>query len=273
MWLNIASGAFVRITGSGLGCSDWPQCHNGALTPPSGYHAAVEFSNRLVALVGIIVAVLAYLVARRMGDRVASRLAAATAFLGLVQIPLGALTVAVHLHFAAVILHFLVALVATALATALWARRGVSVPPTTSRIRPLAAAATIAVAGLIVSGALVSAASPFRGDPRAKRIDLSLADLAYIHVRVAILAIVVLSVLLVVLARSSGSRVRWRGPAIAVLVLVPLQAAIGEYQYHESYTAQLVLAHVSVAGALWIAMVSLTTRIVQRPTSSLRSHP
>ncbi|MCK9521355.1 MAG: COX15/CtaA family protein [Dehalococcoidia bacterium] len=52
----VAVGAFVRASGSGLGCPDWPTCHGGAL-PPSGHTEAwIEFSHRFVAsVVGLMV--------------------------------------------------------------------------------------------------------------------------------------------------------------------------------------------------------------------------
>ncbi|HUA94251.1 MAG TPA: COX15/CtaA family protein, partial [Acidimicrobiales bacterium] len=48
--LIVLSGAAVRLTGSGLGCSDWPDCTHGHLTPPLQFHSLVEFGNRMVTV-------------------------------------------------------------------------------------------------------------------------------------------------------------------------------------------------------------------------------
>src|SRR3979411_3408612 len=45
--LIVLSGAAVRLTGSGLGCPDWPKCY-GKAYPPLNAHALIEFSNRVI---------------------------------------------------------------------------------------------------------------------------------------------------------------------------------------------------------------------------------
>ena len=122
MWVNVASGALVRVTGSGLGCPDWPGCH-GRPVPPMAGHALIEFSNRLIALTGIVLALVAFAAARRAGaDRRNRRIALAIALLMLAQAPLGALTVLFDLNPLLVISHFLVAVVVVALSAVLWQR-------------------------------------------------------------------------------------------------------------------------------------------------------
>lgn len=54
----IGTGGAVRLTGSGLGCSDWPLCTPDSLVPileVQGIHGIIEFGNRLMTgVVGII---------------------------------------------------------------------------------------------------------------------------------------------------------------------------------------------------------------------------
>src|SRR4051812_29242834 len=163
MWLNIASGSFVRLTDSGLGCPDWPACH-GRPVPPASYHAVIEFSNRLVAAIGIGAALYAFAAARRRHEPRARRLALGVALVTLAQAPLGALTVHFHLNPYLVMSHFLVAVVALGLATWLWAEawpwaaggRG----DWPRGVRALALGAALSGFGLIASGTLSTAAGP-----------------------------------------------------------------------------------------------------------------
>ena len=86
--LVVASGAFVRLTGSGLGCDNWPRCGSTPF-PAKDFHAIVEFGNRVVALAGILASLATWHASRRvagLGRRVS--LTALAAFLGTVaQIP------------------------------------------------------------------------------------------------------------------------------------------------------------------------------------------
>jgi cytochrome c oxidase assembly protein subunit 15 len=265
MFLNIASGAFVRLTGSGLGCPDWPLC-KGQPVPPFNYHPVIEFSNRAIALAGILAALVTYLSARQVADRTARRLAAAVALLTLAQIPLGAVTVLFDLNPLLVMSHFLVAVTATGFATVLLARLSAGgATPVPSGCAWLARAMVVAAFALIVSGTFSTAAGPHAGGPDVRRMG-NLLDATYVHVRVATAFVLIALVFLIVLQYGSWRPDRWRGLALALLVLVPLQAFIGEYQWHNQLPWWSVLAHVSVAAAIWIACVALATRVVARRT-------
>src|ERR1700685_2443445 len=62
--LIVATGAAVRLTGSGLGCPTWPKCY-GNVYPPLNTHAIIEFSNRLIPAPVSIAAGMAWLAAVR----------------------------------------------------------------------------------------------------------------------------------------------------------------------------------------------------------------
>jgi cytochrome c oxidase assembly protein subunit 15 len=62
--LIVLSGAAVRLTGSGLGCPDWPKCYGNAY-PPLNTHAVIEFSNRLITVPVSLAAGAAWLLALR----------------------------------------------------------------------------------------------------------------------------------------------------------------------------------------------------------------
>src|SRR5437763_13163075 len=62
--LIVLSGAAVRLSGSGLGCPDWPKCY-GKAYPPLNAHALIEFSNRVITGPVSIAAGAAWLLALR----------------------------------------------------------------------------------------------------------------------------------------------------------------------------------------------------------------
>ena len=109
--LIVATGATVRLTGSGLGCEHWPGCQPHHFEPKS-FHSYIEFSNRVVAFLTIL---------RHARDlhRRAPGAPLGTAALARVrdllrhaaQAPLGALTVHYHLNPWLVLSHFLLSLV------------------------------------------------------------------------------------------------------------------------------------------------------------------
>ena len=114
LYLIIVSGATVRLTGSGLGCEGWPGCGQGRLFPEKDHHQAVEFGNRLVAILPLTLSVLAWVASWRLPaapawvTRLAFGVAAATVF----QAPMGLITIRLDLDPIAVLAHFVLAIVA-----------------------------------------------------------------------------------------------------------------------------------------------------------------
>jgi heme A synthase len=159
-YLQIALGGVVRVSGSGLGCPDWPLC-KGRPYPPADAHAIVEYSHRAVGSVtGVLIiatVVAAWIVFRKRRPRVAWL--ATASLIGVVgEGILGGVVVAqelspwlvvVHLGLAMMILGFLVA---TAIA-AMPASNGVA----DSRFRRLAMAAAAATYLMLLTGSTVVA--------------------------------------------------------------------------------------------------------------------
>src|SRR5438477_13147859 len=90
LWLIVGTGAAVRLTDSGLGCRDWPGCEAGHPLPAKNAHAYIEFGNRVVGGVTILITLLVAALAwwTPLGRR--TRPLALVLFLGtLAQAPLG----------------------------------------------------------------------------------------------------------------------------------------------------------------------------------------
>jgi len=107
----VVLGGVVRVSGSGLGCPDWPLCH-GRLLPPLDLHAIIEYSHRTAASLAsaliVLTAVVAWLAWRQRRDIVIPSLIA-VALLAL-QVVLGAITVRLELPPMIVLAHLATAM-------------------------------------------------------------------------------------------------------------------------------------------------------------------
>jgi cytochrome c oxidase assembly protein subunit 15 len=267
----VVTGAAVRLTGSGLGCEDWPRCSDERLIDVSDSHTAIEQVNRLftgLVAVAVIAAVLGSLwrVPRRRDLTVLS--------IGLVagvvgQIVLGGVTVLVDLHPLAVQAHFLLSMILVANAVVLVHRAGepddgvrtAAVTPTAVRLTWLLAAAA-AVA--IVTGTVVTGAGPHAGDEEARRFDVDIAGAARVHGITVIVALAVAVALSVWLTRRPEDRRRLQTPLSTWIFVGLLQAAVGYTQYFNDVPPLLVGVHVAGATVLWAMTVELvlTVRLV-----------
>jgi cytochrome c oxidase assembly protein subunit 15 len=254
----VVSGAFVRLTGSGLGCEDWPNCGETVL-PASGGHALIEFGNRVVGLIGILATLVVWLAARRTGGLPRSvRLLALATFLGTVaQAPLGGITVLLDLHPLAVMAHFLLALVVVALAivVAIEAWRFDRSAGTASTPGWLRAAATVGVAActvMVVTGAVATASGPHPGDNSdVERLGLQISDTVYVHVRATAVYGIGLLLIGAWLIRARASVPHAARFAVWLLAVLLVQMAVGEIQYRNALPWGLVLVHVALAAAIW----------------------
>ncbi len=273
LFLIVVSGATVRLTGSGLGCENWPRCGDTFL-PPQDYHAVVEFGNRVVGFaVGLTTLVAAGAAFRVPGmPRWLLWSAVALPFTVLAQGVLGGITVLFELHPLIVMGHFLLSLVALGVAVVvvqgardLARRAGVDEPLGSAW---LALALVPAALALVVSGTLVTAAGPHSGGEEIRRFG-NLVEVVHIHIgATAVFGVGFLALLALLVAERRRARVELALSG-AVLVLLLVQMAVGEVQWREGLPWGLVLLHVTLATAVWVCVVALAARIVLRRRARL----
>lgn len=266
--LIVATGATVRLTGSGLGCPHWPGCHANdfARFEPRSFHSYVEFSNRIVASLTVLATLVLAVGASR--TRTLSRgvkILAWVVFAGtLGQAPLGAITVYYDLNPWLVLTHLIVSLVVLGLGVVVLLEATRAVRGGGSGLPALARAGGIvllAAAGvLVVTGTLATAAGPHPGSTVVRRIGSFQPSIA-LHVR-ATAAFGIVFLLLAVWAWRERARFPWLLRACAgLLVLLGVQMAIGETQYRTGLPWWLVLIHVTVAACVFAWTVGLVARL------------
>lgn len=264
--LIVATGATVRLTGSGLGCEHWPGCQPNVFFPARGYHSDVEFSNRVVASLTVLTTlVLAVAGLRTRGLPRGVKALAWIVFAGtLAQAPLGAVTVHYHLDPWLVLTHLLLSLVVLGLGVVTWLEasrvvRGTA--PALPRLARTAGAALLAAGGfLVVTGTLATAAGPHPGSTLVRRIGSFQPSVA-LHVR-ATAAFGLVFLLLAAWAWRARTRFPWLLRACATLLaLLAVQIAIGETQYRTGLPWWLVLIHVTVAACVFGWTVGLVARL------------
>ncbi len=252
--LIVASGATVRLTGSGLGCEHWPGCEAGDPFPNTGYHSFVEFSNRIESGFVIIVTLATFLASLRVAhlERWVRWVAGATFVASLLQAPLGAVTVHYKLNPYLVGTHFLLSILALTLgilvALEAWNIRGERLP---LGVRALALVSGVACAALLVSGVLATAAGPHSGGTAVPRI-WRLEPAVYLHVRATALFALTFAGLMVWLSYRGSRHIRG---ALIVLGLLVIQMIVGEIQYRTHLPIGLVILHVTLSSIVWGATV------------------
>jgi cytochrome c oxidase assembly protein subunit 15 len=272
LWLIVVTGAAVRLTDSGLGCRHWPGCEKGHPLPAKDYHAYIEFGNRVIGGVTIVVVLLAALAARRTPElsRGARQLALGVFAGTLAQAPLGYLAVKTDLRWPVVAAHLLLSMLVLAGAVVLALETyatlvGRAEPVVPRELRRLGLLVAVAALALLVTGTLATAGGPHSGGG-AEHVDRlwRLQPLIYVHAG----AVAVFGLGLVFLLGYLAAR-RERAPRLfvfgaAVLGLLVVQMILGEIQYRTHLPWPLVLAHVGLAGAVWALLAAFVT-VLWRP--------
>jgi cytochrome c oxidase assembly protein subunit 15 len=263
----IVTGAGVRLTRSGLGCPDWPQCHGSAL-PPLQINSVIEFTNRvlsgLVGLTGLGVFIAAF---RRRPYRRDLMWIAATFPVGMLlgEATLGALTVEHKLDPGYVMAHFGLAMIVMIFSVALVWRARDDRP----RLKgPLDGRLSLAVWSLVPLGAIVifagtvaTAAGPHAGGQRNQPVNrltfdgantLRWAVHAHGHIALA-LGLIALGAWVAMRILDVGRELLW--PMTVMVALLGVQGLIGHIQWDNHLPAGLVFVHVALAALTWLAIL------------------
>jgi cytochrome c oxidase assembly protein subunit 15 len=276
--LTILSGAAVRLTGSGLGCPDWPKCTATHVVAPLQVNAWIEFGNRLInaavsiAAIGALVAALVRRPRRRDLIWLSSGL-----MVGLfAEIALGAILVKEKLAPALVSAHFLLGLLFLANAVVLRHRAGIPddslhQTPVLLVDRPtlILSRVLVAATGLVaLLGTVVTSTGPHGGDPTAPRFHFSLHTVAQVHGTAVEVFLLVTVVALWNLGRTGAPRsVIRRGQHL--LAALGAQAAVGYAQYLNGDPVALVAVHVAGATLVIIAVIRYYTSLSARPETEI----
>jgi heme a synthase len=265
--LIVLTGAAVRLTGSGLGCPDWPKCYGKAFAPLET-HALIEYGNRLLSgLVGVVAVAAAVLAFRRRPfRRDLAGIALLLPFGVIAQAVLGGFTVRHKLAPGYVMAHFgLSMLVLVAAAALAWRARNEpgARPRSHDSVSVWAVRALIPLGAIaIFAGTAATAAGPHAGGNPGQ----SIARLTFQgrgtydwtihrHGEIAfVLGLAALAVLAVVRRRDPDGEVVQRSLGLA-LALLAAQGALGLLQYALHVPGELVFLHVALASVTWVALL------------------
>jgi cytochrome c oxidase assembly protein subunit 15 len=274
----VLTGAAVRLSQSGLGCPDWPECTARSLVAggDSGdplLHRWIEFGNRLVTAAIFVISVVVSVAAWRFRDGVTGGrrrdlvwLAAAQPGAIVAQAVLGGIVVLTKLNPGWVSGHFLASMALVAATVALYVR--CQEPARPPRPAPAArllvrrevrgiALGLIAVVGLMMmAGTVVTGTGPLAGARSVPRYDLPLAAVTQLHADIGWL-LGGLVVALVLSLRLGGAPRRAVRLGWLLVGLIVAQGAVGYAQYFSGLPAGLVWVHEAGATAIWITVLLL----------------
>lgn len=270
LYLIIITGSLVRLTGSGLGCADWPRCSESKFVDVSSSHAAIEQLNRLFTGVVAASVALAVLLSVRLRPKRRDLVGMSAGLVVgvLAQVLLGGLVVLTGLNPFSNIAHFLVSILLISNAYMLlrhaeiFRTTDVVLPRrepelTNKRISSLVRI-VLAMTGIaIVAGTVVTGSGPHAGDENAVRINLAINLVAKIH-SISVLICLATAGVLFLLARKDP--ISWRilgHPLERFLGVGLLQGLIGYVQYFSGLPVLLVAIHVALSVAVWLGALDM----------------
>ena len=263
----VFTGALVRITGSGLGCSTWPECTPGSYTPTpdqpeAPLHAWIEFGNRLLTFVLLINALALMFTILKSGKRELRKLGALQILGILAQGVLGGVTVLTALNPATVAAHFLLSIILIAGALSL-RQRAHGKSPIEITLIPLVTKLIwlhlLLTSLVLIAGTIVTGSGPHAGDSAAERFNLDSRTMAWIHADlvIALLGVSIALLIAIRLGLAGQARQVLSGRIEIFLIVALAQGGIGYIQYFTKLPEALVAAHIIGSIAVWLSAWNL----------------
>jgi heme a synthase len=290
----MSTGAAVRLSASGLGCPDWPQCSTADIVASKNagqtlLNTWIEFGNRLLNVPLVIIAALIFIAAWRFRPpeldgrrrRGLVWLAAAQPLGVVAQAVIGGIVVLTKLNPATVSVHFLVSAAVVAAAVALHMRcaaiagtpGGPGTPTTRRDLRVISAALVAVTCLMLAAGTVVTGTGPLAGDAGVPRYGLPLEGVTQLHADIGWL-LAGLSIALVLGLRLSGAPRQAVRAGWIMLAALGSQGVIGYIQYFTHLPAGLVWVHVTGSVLVWIAVLRLFFVMRERaPVNTARTGP
>ena len=272
--LIVFTGAAVRLTGSGLGCPDWPRCHGTRLTPELSSHALIEFGNRMLTGVVIVPCLAAAILAwwRRPFRRDLVLISLLLPLGVAAQAVLGGLTVWYGLAPGWVVAHFMLSMLLLVACVALvWRARYEPGwrPRTSDRLSVWAVRALLLVGAVTLgAGTVATAAGPHAGGSgtgdEVVRLDWFGAETMDWAIRqhgalATFLGLAAVGTWFLLRVRRADPQAR--DAMTAVCVLLACQGFVGSAQYAMELPAEIVWFHVVLAALTWLALLWATAAV------------
>lgn len=265
----IVTGAGVRVSGSGLGCPEWPTCAENSVIAPLDWHPMIEFANRVftgLVSVLVILAVLGSLL-RTPRRRDLTWLSIALVVGVGSQAVLGGLSVIYELKPQFVMAHFLLSMILLWAAIDLYNRASspdVPAVPVVHRDYMLLGRAVFVLASAVLFvGTMVTGTGPHGGDEHVQRLGFDPHVITRVH-GALVWTLILLTIITVWRLHASGasSLIIKRGEMLIGAMV--LQGALGYLQYALNVPVLMVLFHVAGATIVWTLVIWLNLGFYER---------
>ena len=261
----VVTGGAVRLTGSGLGCPTWPECTPGSYTPvpkqaEGQLHAWIEFGNRLLTFLLLLVALIALVIAVRVSKGLKNKSSIRSLALGQVlgifgQGILGGITVLTDLNPIPVAAHLLLSMLLISGAASLrFIIVGLETQQTDTTQLTLIRSQVVITAVVLILGTIVTGSGPHAGDEKTKRFSFDPRSVSVLHADFVII-LSVITIILWLLTKSLKGVIYRRNNIL--LLIIFMQGVIGYVQYFTGLPELLVGFHLLGSTLTWIAVWTL----------------